>query len=329
MHTRAGHGSTCRCTPRQHGRRRQLDPGAGAREQARRHAARAERLAAQHAPEATTEQARAALERAQRQAQQWAAGAQGEVQVASALSALDRYGWTVLHDVRWPGRPQANLDHVALGPGGVVVVDTKNWTGRVDLRDGVLRQNGYHRTREVDSVLAAAAAVTVLLDPAHRTAVRAVLCLAGRDLPATATSSGVVVVGETHLAEHLAELPARLSPYDVADLGRHLHGLLERPAGAPARRRRATRSAALVSTRRTHARPRRRRLGPRLAATLAILLGIWWILQSVTGLLTSYLEDLSIPTAPTPVASLAPPAPAPVASAPAAPPPLTPAPGTG
>ncbi|GAA2036092.1 nuclease-related domain-containing protein [Pseudokineococcus marinus] len=294
-----------------------MEPGAGAAEQARRHAARAERLAAQHSLEATTDQARAALERAQRQAQQWATGAQGEVQVASALRALDQYGWTALHDVRWPGRQQANLDHVALGPGGVVVVDAKNWTGQVDVRDGVLRQNGYHRTREVDSVLTAAAAVTVLLDPAHRTAVRAVLCLAGRDLPATATTSGVVVVGETHLAEHLAALPARLSPYDVADLGRHLHGLLERPTSAPARRRRrATRTTAPRRPRRAPARPRRRRLGTRLAATLAILLGLWWVLQSVAGLVTSYLEDLSTPPAPVPVTSLAPPAPASVAPVP-------------
>ncbi|MEJ5914389.1 nuclease-related domain-containing protein [Pseudokineococcus sp. 1T1Z-3] len=284
-----------------------MEPGAGAADQARRHAARAERLAAQQSLE-TTDEARAALERAQRAAQCWAAGAQGEVEVAQALRDLDRFGWTALHDVRWPGRPRANLDHVALGPGGVVVVDAKNWTGQVGVRDGTLRQNGHDRTREVESVLAAAAAVTVLLNPTHRTAVRAVLCLAGQDMPATTTSSGVVVVGKAHLAEHLAALPPRLSPYEVADLGRHLHDQLERRASAPTRPRRSTQRAVPRSPRRAPVRRRRRGLGARLAATLAIVVGVWLALQMAMGVLTGYLDDLATPPAPAPATSLAPPA---------------------
>lgn len=84
----------------------------------------------------------AELERIQQAQRNWAQGAEGERQVAAALEPLRQFGWIALHDVHWPGRPQANIDHVAIGPGGVVVIDAKNWTGTVALANGTLRQNG-------------------------------------------------------------------------------------------------------------------------------------------------------------------------------------------
>jgi len=56
----------------------------------------------------------------------WAAGAAGERATARALAGVERDGWTVLHDVRPPGK-RWNLDHVLVGPAGVVVVETKQW----------------------------------------------------------------------------------------------------------------------------------------------------------------------------------------------------------
>ena len=60
----------------------------------------------------------------------WAAGAAGERATARALAGVEREGWEVLADVRLPGRAW-NLDHVLLGPAGVVVVETKQWRDRV------------------------------------------------------------------------------------------------------------------------------------------------------------------------------------------------------
>ncbi len=98
--------------------------GAGAGAQAR--AVRLEeQLASARAALAEHERRVAALEEDLRR---WRAGAEGERLVADELDQLAASGWRVLHDVRWPGRPVANLDHVAVGPGGVVVVDTKNWS---------------------------------------------------------------------------------------------------------------------------------------------------------------------------------------------------------
>jgi hypothetical protein len=44
------------------------------------------------------------------------------------LGSLERRGWAVLHDLAIPGI-QANIDHLVIGPGGVVVIDTKGPAG--------------------------------------------------------------------------------------------------------------------------------------------------------------------------------------------------------
>jgi len=278
--------------------------GASAREQAQRHTARAEKLTTEYAA-APCEDTRAKLEHAQDAVRRWTAGADGEVLVAHTLRELDRYGWTTLHDLRWPDRRDANLDHIALGPGGVVVIDTKNWTGQVHLRDGALRQNGHLRTKDVDGALAAAAAVTAQLQPHHRATVYAVLCLAGHDLPPTTTPSGLVVVGRTHLVEHLTSLPPRLTPYDVADVGRHLAHLLDRTNGprrtptrrqrhAPPKQQRTTATPPpATSWRRTPARRQAARRGPKVVSVLVLLASLWGFHHFITGTLADHLDRLA------------------------------------
>jgi hypothetical protein len=62
----------------------------------------------------------------------WRRGAQGERRTARLLASLERRGWAVLHDLAIPGSP-ANIDHLVVGPGGVVVVDSKQYRGRLHL----------------------------------------------------------------------------------------------------------------------------------------------------------------------------------------------------
>jgi hypothetical protein len=50
---------------------------------------------------------------------------------------LERQGWVVLHDLAIPGS-RTNLDHLVIGPGGVFVIDSKQyrrrlWHGRYPL----------------------------------------------------------------------------------------------------------------------------------------------------------------------------------------------------
>lgn len=111
----------------------------------------------------------------ERQAGRWEQGAVGEEWTAQVLDELPDDSWVVLHDVPWPGRPKANIDHVAVGPTGIYVIDTKNWSGHVRVRGGQLLQNGRRRTSTVESASRAAADVATL-PGLPRVPVRAVLC---------------------------------------------------------------------------------------------------------------------------------------------------------
>jgi hypothetical protein len=50
-----------------------------------------------------------------------------ERRTAQRLAPLAAMGWMQLNDRRWPGSRTANVDLLLLGPGGVLVVDTKCW----------------------------------------------------------------------------------------------------------------------------------------------------------------------------------------------------------
>lgn len=50
-------------------------------------------------------------------------GARAEQAVGETLNELRREGWTVLHDIEQRG--EGNIDHIASGPGGIYLVETK------------------------------------------------------------------------------------------------------------------------------------------------------------------------------------------------------------
>lgn len=58
----------------------------------------------------------------------WDRGATGEEQVGQILERLRDHGWHVLHDVDM-GR--GNVDHLLVGPAGVLTVETKSHGGRI------------------------------------------------------------------------------------------------------------------------------------------------------------------------------------------------------
>jgi hypothetical protein len=176
--------------------------------------------------EAAVEEARQKLARAEQQLYAWRQGAEGERQTAAILAQLEATGWVVLHDLHWPGRPFANIDHIAIGPTGIFVIDSKNWSGKVEVRNGVLRQNGYARTSECEGVASAAAAVSAFLEPQHRSLVAAVVCLLGHPTPAFQPPQARVV-GAHELHAALAEGIVRLTAPEVTAIGGYLRGLLD------------------------------------------------------------------------------------------------------
>ena len=62
----------------------------------------------------------------------WSIGAAGEEKLARELVGID--GIRLLHDRRIPGS-RANIDHIVVAPGGVFVVDAKNYRGLIRVQD--------------------------------------------------------------------------------------------------------------------------------------------------------------------------------------------------
>lgn len=164
------------------------------------------------AAESAWEQARRRRENAARNlraAERWERGAQGEEATAAALRALPQDEWTVFHDVTWPGRKLANIDHVVVGPGGVFVIDSKNWTGRIEVRDGVLRQNGYSREPAVASAAEAGIAVSLLAPYLEARLAVPVLCFAHEE-PIAGWVRDVMICSTANVAGMLATRPVAL-----------------------------------------------------------------------------------------------------------------------
>lgn len=70
----------------------------------------------------------------------WDRGAVGEERLGTRLNALAGAGLAVLHDRRIPGS-KANIDHIAITPGGIWVIDAKRYKGRPELKieGGIIR----------------------------------------------------------------------------------------------------------------------------------------------------------------------------------------------
>lgn len=91
---------------------------------------------------------------AREQARRWEAADEGERRVAAQLLVLTARGWRLLVDRRWPGTRSGNVDMILVGPGGVFVVDVKNWRAAPEALDGRLRADGVSRDGEIGKLLA-------------------------------------------------------------------------------------------------------------------------------------------------------------------------------
>ncbi|HEY6933070.1 MAG TPA: nuclease-related domain-containing protein [Marmoricola sp.] len=167
-------------------------------------------------------------ERLSRVADRYDRGAAGEEATARALAGLPA-DWTVLHDVRWPGRRAANIDHVAIGPTGVFVIDSKMWAGTVTVINDVLRQNGYKRETAVAAAADAAIAVSEQVPGLDPYLVKPVLCFV-RDQEIRGTVRDVLVCSTATLVQTLISRAALLD--DAAR--RDIRAWLERSLPAAA-----------------------------------------------------------------------------------------------
>jgi hypothetical protein len=142
----------------------------------------------------------------------------GERRTARLLGPLERQGWAVLHDLAVPGS-RANVDHLVVGPGGVFVVDSKQYRGRLQLdSSGRLWHGRYPLTPSLQSVSFEADRVAqVLPDPG--VAVVPIVVVHGAQVPwGKVVVEGVPVVTARRLPSLLRALPAVLGPERIAGL---------------------------------------------------------------------------------------------------------------
>jgi Nuclease-related domain len=148
----------------------------------------------------------------------WRRGATGERRTAQLLGPLDRHGWAILHDLAIPGS-RANIDHLAIGPGGVFVIDSKQYRGRLQLDpSGQLWHGRYLLGPALRAVsFEADQAAQVLPDPG--VVVRPVMAIHGARVPwGKVVMDGIPVVPAECLPSMLLALPTVLGPERVAVL---------------------------------------------------------------------------------------------------------------
>ncbi len=110
----------------------------------------------------------------------WETGAAGEEMLAAHLAKACPE-MLVLHDRRIPGR-RTNVDHIAVAPSGVFVIDAKRYKGKIEVRkpflgDASLFIKGRNRTKLVEGLARQQEAVrSVLVEVIPEMPVHACFC---------------------------------------------------------------------------------------------------------------------------------------------------------
>lgn len=164
----------------------------------------------------------------------WTRGAEGEERVAAALARACGPRVTFLHDRRIPGS-RANIDHIAVGPSGVTVIDPKRYAGPVRLRKsgGLLSPRREHlfvggrdQTRLVDGMRRQIAVVEdALSDCRESMPVRGLLCFVDGELPLLGFSVNGIPICSVRKA---AKLLTADGPADDETVRRVVEALAER-----------------------------------------------------------------------------------------------------
>jgi hypothetical protein len=146
------------------------------------------------------------------QARTWQRGAHGERRTARLLDRLTRDGYVVFHDLAMPGSP-ANVDHLVIGPSGVFVIDSKQWSGSVQQgADGLTWHNHYQLDRTLETVRWEAETVGRLLG----TRTSALLCVHGAHVQGGGLHAQGVAIVPAHLLRGALGDDRVLSDTDVA-----------------------------------------------------------------------------------------------------------------
>lgn len=210
-------------------------------------------------------------------------GLLAERAVGQALDPLGQHGWRVLHDRALPGST-ANIDHVLVGPPGVVVIDTKAHRGALTLDASGVRIGGWSFGGKVAKLQGYGR--TVAASCSGGAPVYNIVCFTEDvGLASPRAWEQTTLLELRQLIPMLHGLPRVLTPRQAWELGESLEGafpdrLAPTPPPRPADPRPVPRPAARAPRRPRDRTPARRRRPTtassvrRLAALLALLVGL-------------------------------------------------------
>jgi len=151
----------------------------------------------------------------------WKRGGDGERQTGKALARLERDGWKSFHHRK---ARYGDLDHVAVGPGGVYLLDSKNLHGTLTLEpEGLTASYGewpgdsYSFSRLGATLKREAKNLRFRISDATGVVVfvQSVVVVWGEFLPREVEQDGVIYVRGDHLADWLVARPSRLAASEV------------------------------------------------------------------------------------------------------------------
>jgi hypothetical protein len=151
-------------------------------------------------------------------ARNWQRGARGEQHTARQLRRLLPHGWVLFHDLAIPNS-RGNIDHLVIGPGGVFLVDSKNWRGRLAFApDGTLWHGSYPLTATLATIGFEARAIAGAL-AVPGLAVEPLLVVHGSTIPwGEQYLGGIAILPARRLVATLLALPPLLTDQQVTQV---------------------------------------------------------------------------------------------------------------
>jgi Nuclease-related domain len=148
-------------------------------------------------------------------------GIDGEVLVGTELeSRLQATTAVVCHSIQF--LTYGDVDHIIVGPGGVTVVDAKNWAGEVSVSGGNPKVGGWAKSDEVRKLVEQCDGVRLALlnaSPELRgTPIRGVMCLAAEPDRAPETLRRDLVLCGSRAAAEIGAREGTLGPDEIRRL---------------------------------------------------------------------------------------------------------------
>jgi nuclease-like protein len=140
----------------------------------------------------------------------WSKGIEGERRAADYLAPVIAADYIVLYNRLIPGLG-GDVDSVVIGPTGIFAIETKNWSGKLEVLNNRLYVGNSNRTWAIDQLYREAIAVQIALAPElnrARVTVTPVLCAIGGVASSEREASGVHITNGKRLSRFILERPS-------------------------------------------------------------------------------------------------------------------------